>query len=395
MDKKLCLTVDGGGSSLRAILFDENFEIRGQGLAGGVNTNYTTEADARANVRRCLEQVFSGTGAQTGAAGKAVTARAGPAGKAVIARADSANGGTPADEKAAAFAKTAATVVAAYAPAAGTPVEIDKLYVVFIGNVDFLLDELRGFAAVREVKRLSEPETGLMAGAMWRSGIVALAGTGTNFSLTQGKRAAEPRRAEQRRYVVGGWGPVLGDEGSGAIIGQKAVRAAIAGQEGWGEPTLMLDLIRRDWRLKDDWDMVEMVYQSPSPFRKVASLTRLVAEAADAGDAAARRILAEAGQSIAVQIQCLIDRFEIPPEDFRLVCCGGVWKTHPLIYETFCCRLAETSPGLTIRKPRFEQIMAGPAFEMLDRLGGDETEQNLARAADRLAGFFPDFIIRW
>jgi N-acetylglucosamine kinase-like BadF-type ATPase len=141
--------------------------------------------------------------------------------------------------------------------------------------------------------------------------------------------------------------------------------------------------------------MVEIVYQSPSPFRKAASLTRIVAEAASAGDSAARRILTEAGEFMAIQTQCLIDRFIIPEEDFRLVCCGGAWKSHPLMFESFCGRLGTTSPGVTICKPRFDQIVAGPAYEALSQMGGAEDEANLDGAMSRLAQFFPEHVIRW
>ena len=393
VSKKLYMSVDGGGSSLRAVLFDGDFQVLGQGRSGGVNLNSTTEADARANVRNCLEQVF------TGAAGLQA-----------------------ADRRAADPGATGQDVAGKSAAGAGmaghAPLIIDKLYVVFVGNVRFLFDELPRYAEAREIRSMPESEAGLMAGAMWRSGILAIAGTGSNLSLVGGARAPVPRREGRARPTVGAWGPILGDDGSGAWIGQKAVRAAITGAEGWSAPTKILDIIRRDWRLKADWDMVELVYRSPAPFRMLASLTRAVGEAAREGDAVALRILEEAGECLAAQVKCLINRFVIPAEDFRLVCCGGVWKTHPLIYGTFRRLLLADFPDLAVKKPRFEQIMAGPASEMLARIGAggpvgagkpegadgpeDADKQDSAppedilnEAMDRLAECFPDYVITW
>ena len=215
-------------------------------------------------------------------------------------------------------------------------------------------------------------------------------------------------RAGPDRTVVGGWGPILGDEGSGAWIGQQAARAAIAGLEGWAASTAILPIIRREWRLKEDWDMVRIVYRSPSPFRLLGSLTRAVAEAARENDAVAMGILREAGRLMAVQTICLLNRFYIAPADYRLVCGGGAWKTHPLMFETFVGETRKLFPDLFIRRPCFEFVMAGPVREMLARVGsgipGGETvrarpsagiDAEVATAAEaRLAELFPAYVIR-
>ena len=54
------LAVDGGGSKLRMLLFDDDFKLLGQGLSGGVNVTQTTPENSRANVADCLGQVFKG-----------------------------------------------------------------------------------------------------------------------------------------------------------------------------------------------------------------------------------------------------------------------------------------------------------------------------------------------
>jgi N-acetylglucosamine kinase-like BadF-type ATPase len=324
------LSADGGGTKLRMILFNENFEILGQGLAGGVNTNSTTPENSLENMRNCLDQVF---------------------------------GGKP-------------------------PPLIDKLYAVFVGPVADFLGILGERARVKETTTVSEGEAGLMAGALWEDGFLALAGTGSDiFVMDKAGRLKPGGRFD--RSTIGGWGPIIGDQGSGAWIGQEAIRAVVSGIEGWTEKTLIHDLIRRDWKLEQDWDMVPLVYQAAAPFRKVASLTRQVEEAAAAGDAVALRIVREAGELMARQALALFARFDIPPDMRRLVCCGGAWKTHPLMFETFKQKILAVYPDFDIRKPLFEHLMAGPAFEIL-RQGIPKD-----RARDILAEKFSDFIITW
>ncbi|MDR2376352.1 MAG: hypothetical protein LBD96_07940 [Treponema sp.] len=324
------LSVDGGGSKLRMILFNENFDILGQGLAGGVNTTSTTPENSLENVNDCLDQVF---------------------------------GGKP-------------------------PALIDKLYVVFVGPVGNLLEALKKRTGVKETALMSEPEAGIMAGAFWEDGFLALSGTGSDIFLVDKGRPLKSRDGTLRK-TVGGWGPILGDQGSGVWIGQEAIRAVVSGIEGWTEKTLVHDLIRRDWKLKEDWDMVTQVHREPSPFRKVASLTRQVEEAAVAGDAVALRIVKAAGELMAVQGLSFFARFDIPPPMRRLVCCGGAWKTHPLMFETFKGKILAAYPDFDIRKPLFEHLMAGPAFEIL-RQGVEAS-----RAAGILAEKFPDLVIKW
>jgi N-acetylglucosamine kinase-like BadF-type ATPase len=382
------LSVDGGGTKLRMLLFDGDFRILGEGLRGGVNLNSTTEPDARENIGQCLEQVFAN----------------------------------------------------------GAPAEINKLYCVFVGHINFLFEALNKITHVCETVALSEPEAGLLAGALWDGGFVALAGTGSDVFFIPGDKAAWERDNAARnrdsawespfkRTVVGAWGPILGDDGGGVWMGQQAVRRAIAGLEGWAEPTAILDLIRRDWNLEKDWDMVDLVYRSPAPFRKVGSLTKIIGEAAAAGDGVARGILTEAGALMAKQTACLAGRFNIPEPDMRLVTCGGAWKSHPLMFESFRGELASSCPELNVRLHRFEHVMAGPAIEMLKRerahgpepapkimkrqparvsepapnilkrqpargpdAAPDKTDGSLdsASAAERrLAELFPEYVINW
>lgn len=319
----MILAVDGGGSKLSAVLFDDEFRLLGRGMSGGININHTSLENSRDNVMDCLGQVF---------------------------------GGNP-------------------------PAHIDRLYVVFIGPVNLLYEELAKYMTVGEILPLHEAKAGLLAGALWEEGILALAGTGSDIFYV--------REEKELNSVVGAWGPILGDQGSGTWIGQKALRAVVASIEGWGEPTMIHELIQREWKLERNWDMVNIIHRSVAPFRKVASVTPLVGEAARAGDSVALKILHEAGRIMAVQTDCLIHRRGIPEEYWRVVCCGGAWKTHPSMFAAYSERLLELYPGITVDKPWFEHVIAGMANEMLRQ------QVPVQQARQRLSEQFPDYIIRW
>jgi len=293
------LSFDGGGTKLNGIMFDEDLNLLGAGRSGGINLTQTSLEDCLANVRDCLSQVFS----------------------------------------------------------AHKPDRVDATYYTGVGNFHLLCEEVGARVHSAQYVGTDEALGGLLAGALKREGVLALAGTGSDvFYISPGRRA-----------TVGAWGPILGDDGSGAWIGQQAVRAVVRTLNGWGEDTLLLPIIRDAWKLKNDWQMVEIVHRSPAPFRQVASVTPLVGRAAAQGDPVALGILREAGRLMAVQTESLIRRAELREDQLDVTLCGGAWKAHPVMYDTYVGELRANHPGLTARRPLFEHVCAGPARLLLER----------------------------
>jgi N-acetylglucosamine kinase-like BadF-type ATPase len=186
------------------------------------------------------------------------------------------------------------------------PSEIDRVLAVFIGPRQVLKEQLEARSSVREFTLMGEGQAGLLAGSMRRSGLVALSGTGSDIFLVRGG---------QRESTLGGWGPILGDYGSGTWIGHRALQAAVKSHEGWGEHTVLFDMVMEDWKLSKGWDIVTVVYGAESPFRKVASVTPLVGKAARQGDPVALGIVREAGAHMAEQTEGLIRREAIPQNE--------------------------------------------------------------------------------
>ena len=75
----------------------------------------------------------------------------------------------------------------------------------------------------------------LESGAPGQPGIVIISGTG---SISYG------RNAEGMAARSGGWGYVLGDEGSGYWMGRLALRAIVREADGRGHPTTLTRLLQ-------------------------------------------------------------------------------------------------------------------------------------------------------
>ncbi len=118
------------------------------------------------------------------------------------------------------------------------------------------------------------------------AGVLVVAGTGSNII---------GRSATGQLFHVGGWGPVVADEGSGSWIGKRAVRAIFDALDR-GETTLLLQKILDYWNLPDIGDLMDLANQLPGP--DFSKLTPLVAECAEEKDPYASRVLEEAGNAL-------------------------------------------------------------------------------------------------
>ncbi|MEK9135653.1 MAG: BadF/BadG/BcrA/BcrD ATPase family protein, partial [Bacteroidota bacterium] len=113
-------------------------------------------------------------------------------------------------------------------------------------------------------------------------GVVVIAGTG---SIIVGKT----QRSDL--LTIGGWGRILGDEGSGYFIGREALRAVTLQLDRRGEATKLKDKIAEVHHWQTRADIIKAVYQEKI---ELSQLAPLVLEAAAENDVVAQRILQNA-----------------------------------------------------------------------------------------------------
>jgi len=147
-----------------------------------------------------------------------------------------------------------------------------------------------------ELVLCGDEEIALDAAFAGGPGILVIAGTGSN---------AIGRTASGHIYGAGGWGPVLGDEGSGYWIGLEAIRAALRAQDRiglGGVDTCLLRDIERHWKLGSLGELVALANHradSVRPAADFAALAPVVAHCAEEGDVLAAGILDRAGEELA------------------------------------------------------------------------------------------------
>jgi N-acetylglucosamine kinase-like BadF-type ATPase len=175
----------------------------------------------------------------------------------------------------------------------------------------------------------------LVAGARDAPAIVVIAGTG---SIAYGRNGSgEAARA-------GGWGHMIGDEGSGYWIGREALAAVMRGADGRGPETALASEILAHFNVSDVSRLPRIVYDRDQPRMSVAALGPIVQRVAEQGDAVATRILERAADELVLAARSVTTRLEMRGDEFTFLLAGGVFRVVPWLADELSRRLVEVAP---------------------------------------------------
>lgn len=166
--------------------------------------------------------------------------------------------------------------------------------------------------------------TALYSGTLGEPGIVQIAGTGAiTYGINQ----------EGDHGRVGGWGHYFSDFGSGYSIGRDGLRASFMAHDNMGKSTEIIARLLRHFQVSDLPDLVNEVYQHDNPKEIIASLSRIVMDAADQGDQVALTIIDENASYLGQAISTLGKKlFPIKShfESLPVVLAGGLFNRFDL-----------------------------------------------------------------
>jgi N-acetylglucosamine kinase-like BadF-type ATPase len=248
---KLFLGIDGGGSKTLALIADESGKVIGRGTAESSNYHSIGKEKAFESLNNAIRFAFGDAGLNLQSFHAACIGLAGvdrPQDRAVIEN----------------WAKENLS---------GTPVKI-----------------------------VNDAELVLAAGTPDGWGVAMICGTG---SIVYGRnKSGETTRA-------GGWGYLLGDEGSGYRIGLTALQAIARSHDGRDEISNLQSLILNHLSLNSPIDLIRYVYRERVPTTEIAALASFVEEAADGGDAVATKILQEAAHELSLAAKSVARRLRM------------------------------------------------------------------------------------
>jgi len=146
-------------------------------------------------------------------------------------------------------------------------------------------------------------------------GLAVVAGTGS---------IAFARTADGRVGRCGGWGYLLGDEGSGYQIALAGLRAVCRAYDRCGPPTVLTEAFLQRMDLTTPPDFIPAVYRGSWDRLKLATLCPLVLHAAETGDPVAEAIARTNALELARTAAESVKANDLPQNPLPLALAGGV-----------------------------------------------------------------------
>jgi N-acetylglucosamine kinase-like BadF-type ATPase len=247
----LILGVDGGGSKTRALVADAQLQVLGSGSAGASNINSVGETAALAALDTAINAALAAAQVEASALRAACLAVAG-----------------------------------AQSPLVNATI-----------STWFQSQQITArFRVVPDVEPV------LIAGTPAGWGVALIAGTGA---------VGVGRLPHGALVQVGGWGHLLGDEGSGYDLARQALRRATQTADGRSDAHALLQTILNFWQLNEPRDLIDLLYRKPIVPTEIAELTRPILDLAATGDPHARELLDQAIHELVRVARALVQQLDL------------------------------------------------------------------------------------
>ena len=176
-------------------------------------------------------------------------------------------------------------------------------------------------------------------------GIVVAVGTG---SIVFG------RNHQGNTKRVGGWGYILGDEGSAYKIAIAGMNAALKSYDGREMPTSLVEAFKQHLNLASIEDLIEVIYRREWGVKQIAALAPVIDLAAASGDIVANSIIDDTVKELVKATSTVIDAIFSDNSVLEVVTTGSVWRGKSKIHQRFAGYLIKKFPNVKVIFPRYE-----------------------------------------
>ena len=296
--RRAVVGVDGGGSKTHAVVLDPDFAILGEGIAGPSNPLRVGIANAAAAIREAIDSACQEAHLRRSDLVAAEIGLAGARRKELIAR----------------------------------------------------MREALHLLGIGEIVVVGDAEIALYGVTEGETGLIVIAGTG---SICCGINS------RGKQICAGGWGPIAGDEGGGAWIARRALRAIAHAVDGRGPTTYLTSAACTYFHVSDPNDLSTAIYAPTITNERLAGFAKYVIEAAKAKDRIAREILAEGGRELGLAAAAVIRNLKLERETFQVGYVGGVFNAaQELVLASVREEVKRVAPNAYLAPPRFSPAVA-------------------------------------
>ncbi|HEY1833036.1 MAG TPA: BadF/BadG/BcrA/BcrD ATPase family protein [Solirubrobacteraceae bacterium] len=208
-------------------------------------------------------------------------------------------------------------------------------------------------------------------------GVAAISGTGSNvFGVGP---EGEPWRA-------GGWGHILGDEGSGWWLGLESIKAALCDRESSGPPTALSAAACAFFHTDSVEALASLVYSKPLTKGEIAAFASETSRLAGEGDAVAIELYRRGADELARQITAVIAQTGLTDE-FPVGLIGSAYKAGEVFVSPLRDAIHATAPGARVAPVSMAPVggsllLAAKIAGRGDQVGADELSTLIEHALE-------------
>jgi glucosamine kinase len=296
--RRAVVGVDGGGTKTQAAILDLNLKLLGEGIAGPANPLRVGVVKAAAAVREAIDKACDAAG---------------------LRRTD---------------------LVAAQIGLAGVRrIELRARMHDAVKNI-----------SVGEVVVVGDADIALYGATEGKPGVIVIAGTG---SICCGINA------RGKQACAGGWGPIAGDEGGGAWIARRGLRAVAHATDGRGPATSLSNAACDYFHVTNPDDLSTAIYSPSMTNEFLAGFGKFVIDAAKARDRVAGEVLIEAGKELGLAATAVIRNLKLERETFPVGYVGGVFASSgELVLSHLRDVVLKAAPRAHFAPPKFPPAIA-------------------------------------
>ena len=195
---------------------------------------------------------------------------------------------------------------------------------------------LRSYFPTGKLGVVDDAQIALRAAVPEGDGMLLIAGTG---SIAYAAIGSETHR-------VGGYGYLLGDDGSGFAIGRAALSLLLRSYDGRAPRSPLFEALELRLQVHDARELLARIYDEANPIGTVASVAGLVLEQAGAGERTATKIVQAAALDLVEMLKALVKRAGAGTRELPLVFAGGLLAENSLLTYLIETRLLGDLPLL-------------------------------------------------
>lgn len=278
----------------------------------------------------------------------AVGVDAGGSKTAVIRAVDGETGRIEVREGANASQRGAEGAAAIIADAVESTLEGATPHAIFVGAAGAARQEVRDaiegalrsrFASAR-IQVRDDAYIALRASVPDGDGVVVIAGTGSIAYAQHGEQG----------YRCGGYGYLLGDDGSGFAIGSAGIGHVLRSYDGRVPRDELVAALEVHLGVRDLEGVLQSVYRCEHPVGIVADAARIVLAVAQSGERSATKIVQGAALALGELVKSVIKRADLTGAAVPIVLAGGMLQSNSLLTYLLETRLLNEHPSMPVSK---------------------------------------------